>query len=52
MKCPRHGLAAPPDAGFCPERGARLVLNCPVGLGKLYRRTGNREHQEHLKAHG
>src|SRR5437667_11083887 len=40
----RQALALATDLGMRP-----LVAHCHLGLGKLYRRTGNRSHaQEHL----
>jgi predicted amidophosphoribosyltransferase len=55
MTCPRCQAHYPPGARFCEECGARLELVCPLvahchlGLGKLYRRTGDgAKAEEHL----
>ena len=60
MNCPRCQHDNPSHAKFCLECGAALtvaeprgmrplVAHCHLGLGKLYRRAGNRrEALEHL----
>jgi hypothetical protein len=57
MTCLRCQAHYPPGARFCEECGARLqlgmrplVAHCHLGLGTLYRRTGDdAKAEEHLR---